>query len=95
MYFDETFFGAGTLLAHTRKLAMTFTTSNPWYNLTLGPWAEGDAEAVQPRERGNVCTSGLIIDWILTYVSAYCHHSHHQSCSPYGHECLLRPTCGD
>ncbi|KAJ4359813.1 uncharacterized protein N0V89_000369 [Didymosphaeria variabile] len=66
-YYDDTFLGAGTYLAHTRKLTLSFTASNPWYELHFGPWAEEDAEGVQHRERGDICTSGLIIDWILTY----------------------------
>jgi hypothetical protein len=69
MYFDEYFLGAGTYLAHTRKLTLTFTASSPWYGLETGPWAEEDGETMRPLDRVNVCISGLVVDWILTYVS--------------------------
>ncbi|KAF2449495.1 hypothetical protein P171DRAFT_194540 [Karstenula rhodostoma CBS 690.94] len=76
-YHDETLLGAGTYLAHTRKLTLTFTTMNPWFNLWAGPWAEDD-ENMRPGERGNVCTSGLVVDWILTYAwhHGYLQHIH-------------------
>lgn len=56
---------------YTRSLTLRFSTSgessNPWYLLTLGPWSETDEDGVRPVDRVNVCSAGLIVDWILTY----------------------------
>lgn len=69
MHDDGTLLDAGTYLAHCRRLTLTFTTMNPWFDLQSGTWVDGFDEDMQPGNRGDVCTSGLIIDWILTYVS--------------------------
>ncbi|KAL5465548.1 hypothetical protein PMIN07_003997 [Paraphaeosphaeria minitans] len=67
-HYDETLIGSGAYLTHTRKLTLDFTSMNPWYNLGLGPWVEEDDGGMRPGDRAT-CTSGLVIDWILTYVS--------------------------
>ncbi|KAL5418363.1 hypothetical protein PMIN06_001417 [Paraphaeosphaeria minitans] len=74
-HYDETLIGSGAYLTHTRKLTLDFTSMNPWYNLGLGPWVEEDDGGMRPGDRAT-CTSGLVIDWILTYAWHYRYLQH-------------------
>lgn len=69
-FYDERLVGAGTLLAHARKLTLVFQNySNPWYDLQTAQWFEEDEFGNRPCQRENVCMAGLVVDWVLTYVS--------------------------
>ncbi|KAF2801009.1 hypothetical protein K505DRAFT_355091 [Melanomma pulvis-pyrius CBS 109.77] len=66
---------AANYLKHTEHLVLRFSEnfSDPWYNCENPLWAyEGlgnvsDPRMWPPRYRQNVCSNGLVIDWILSY----------------------------